>query len=1025
MAAHPSLTELSGYTAIAASTTRDIGAAINSPFMTLAASLTVAILTSIEFLKVFKEECIQMMEQIHEILCAIITLHSMAIDGQLPLQFEIAKFTHTLQKINTFIASQQRMGKLKQLFRKFDTAMQIEACKSELRESLEIFRTQAAVAIMGRMAYEQKDAETRHKELLVLLEGCPELVNSDQATSVAGTVSSFGTSSISLSMLPAPPQIFHGRDSELDRILRVLSQESARIAILGAGGIGKTSLATMALHHTDVAAKYSERYFVQCHSVLTCVDLISTLASHLGLGKSANLLGNIIQHFSQGSTLLVFDNFETPWEHSGSRSEIEDFLSQLSAISSLAIMITMRGAERPAKVRWTHPFLMPLQPLTNSAALQIFIDIADDHHEEAFIKQLLDLSGNLPLAITLLGHVVAHEGCERTLARWNEERTHLLSDGYDKKSSLDISIMLSVSSPRMNQKAQDLLSILAMLPDGLSDADLIQSQIPIPDILAAKVVLVRTALAYTTDEQRVKVLVPVREYVSSTLPASDALKFAIRQHFHRVLTLWDRNILADGVAVQISRNFGNLNSILQDALRSSCPDTLDNVKSVIILTRFSQISGRASSRLMDQVSQQIGNWQHDPIYGRYLVEKFKSALFFPIDDPDSYIAIGNQYFEDKPQIEKGQWFNALGHFFGHKNQTKKALDYHFQALSLVETSGVPNFEELAALRGLAEIFSRTGQYVAGKANAYKAEQYAELLGDVVAQAQCAGIRARCYYSLGDFRQALDLVKKAKALWASCRITDPSTSLDEAEIHLLKTEYTDSRRINAELAGDPSANQPPSWFSAIAHLNLAQIDLAIQGDPATIRRSLQSAIGQFQSLKYSRGALACGKASAYLALYDGEISHAKSMFETSFSQLAQVTPDDATFCLEKLVDINCRLGDTRNSSRWATIYLALGVKLENQLETLKALRRMGDIFVSEGDDDTALKVFHVALEGFTLMDVHQSRGDCMVRLAKVLERRGNMQGAVDFWIAARPLFEKSSQWKDLEEVDAKVAKFHVQ
>jgi hypothetical protein len=138
----------------------------------------------------------------------------------------------------------------------------------------------------------------------------------------------------------------------------------------------------------------------------------------------------------------------------------------------------MRGAEYPQKTKWTWPFLQPLTPLSNAAAWQVFVDIAEDQHERSKVQQLLDITGNLPLAVSLMANVVAYEGCDRTLSRWNHENTHLLSDGYDQRSSLDISIMLSYSSPRMTSSAKELLSILSMLPDGLSDADLVQSKLP-------------------------------------------------------------------------------------------------------------------------------------------------------------------------------------------------------------------------------------------------------------------------------------------------------------------------------------------------------------------------------------------------------------------------------------------------------------------------------------------------------------------------------------------------------------------
>jgi hypothetical protein len=50
-------------------------------------------------------------------------------------------------------------------------------------------------------------------------------------------------SSTSISLLPSEPKIFHGRESELADILHLFGTGIPKIAILGAGGIGKTSLA--------------------------------------------------------------------------------------------------------------------------------------------------------------------------------------------------------------------------------------------------------------------------------------------------------------------------------------------------------------------------------------------------------------------------------------------------------------------------------------------------------------------------------------------------------------------------------------------------------------------------------------------------------------------------------------------------------------------------------------------------------------------------------------------------------------
>jgi AAA+ ATPase superfamily predicted ATPase len=89
-------------------------------------------------------------------------------------------------------------------------------------------------------------------------------------------------------MLPPAPQIFHGRESELREVVDLLKSDPPWIAILGPGGMGKTSLAQAALHHVDIVAKYFERYFVPCHSSITHTDLVAAISAHIGFESAQN-----------------------------------------------------------------------------------------------------------------------------------------------------------------------------------------------------------------------------------------------------------------------------------------------------------------------------------------------------------------------------------------------------------------------------------------------------------------------------------------------------------------------------------------------------------------------------------------------------------------------------------------------------------------------------------------------------------------------------------------------------------------
>ncbi|KAJ7830480.1 P-loop containing nucleoside triphosphate hydrolase protein, partial [Mycena leptocephala] len=341
--------------------------------------------------------------------------------------------------------------------------------------------------------------------------------------------------------LPSEPKIFYGRESELADTLRLFHGGAPRIAILGSGGMGKTSLSRAILHHTEITARYEQhRFFVACGSAANKVELAALIGAHLGLKPGKDLARPVVQYFSSHPpSLLILDNLETVWEPAESRNDIEEFLSLLTDVEHLTLMITMRGAERPGKVRWTRPFLLPLNPLGQDAARQTFIDIAEDRHNPDEVDRVLSLSGHMPLAISLLAHLVDSEGCTTILSRWDAEKTSLISGGYDKTSNLDISISLSLSSPRLKwfPHSQDLLSLLSMLPDGLLDVELVQSKLPIHDILGCRAALIQTALAYRDEQNRLKVLVPIREYMHKMQPPQDHLIRPLLKYFQQLLEL--------------------------------------------------------------------------------------------------------------------------------------------------------------------------------------------------------------------------------------------------------------------------------------------------------------------------------------------------------------------------------------------------------------------------------------------------------------------------------------------------------
>jgi hypothetical protein len=119
----------------------------------------------------------------------------------------------------------------------------------------------------------------------------------------------------------------------------------------------------------------------------------------------------------------------------------------------------------------------------------------------------------MPLAVDVVAYLLDYEGLSNIWTRWETEKTSLLSVGSDQRSNLDVSIRLSLSSLRITPDSKKLLSLLAILPDGLSDAELVQSNLPISSILSCKVILPATPPAHQDGNKRLQLLVPVREHI--------------------------------------------------------------------------------------------------------------------------------------------------------------------------------------------------------------------------------------------------------------------------------------------------------------------------------------------------------------------------------------------------------------------------------------------------------------------------------------------------------------------------------
>jgi hypothetical protein len=325
----------------------------------------------------------------------------------------------------------------------------------------------------------------------------------------------------------------------------------------------------------------------------------------------------------------------------------------------------MRGAERPGKVKWNRPFLLPLEPLPPSASRQIFLEVADEpgSREESALDDLLDLSGNLPLAVSLMANIASFEGYSGTLARWETENTALLSEGYDKRSNLEKSITLSLNSPRISSSphAKNLISLLSLLPDGIRPQDILAGKVPIPDVRQCQSVLLGTSLAYIDVKGRLKTLSPVREYIRRSHPPSQSLSRPLRTYFQDLLELWKSRcqLLSSNLAPELVGYLGNLNQlILEGVMTEDNSARIAIGESIITLNSFSAVMLKGCSPLLQRLPRLIEETGDTALQWKYATTILRNAYYHLIQDPNVLIEEGVQYFSDvtRPATEGAAFF---------------------------------------------------------------------------------------------------------------------------------------------------------------------------------------------------------------------------------------------------------------------------------------------------------------------------------------------------------------------------------
>jgi tetratricopeptide (TPR) repeat protein len=331
---------------------------------------------------------------------------------------------------------------------------------------------------------------------------------------------------------PSRPPIFYGRDDLVAELTDLVINDD-HIALIGAGGMGKSSLAKAILNEPLVADKFADRRFFVTYdgldpSTITFEAFMSRFAETLGIEQvGADPMRQISTFLRSPRALVVLDNAETFEEASGSPSldKIPSAIAEIASIPGVVLILTSRSRRNAPDVAWVTKDVPALDP---NSAQDVFFRIyggAGRIHAEEEINDLLEALEFHPLSIGILANAARQNSWSPAilLKRWNDRRSKLLDLGKGKLQSLSFTMQLSLSSPSIQDLGEDglrALAVIAFLPQGLNDnlaSDLLPS---IPHIDTICDVLCMQSLAYRQGGF-VKMLAPIRHYVRDSLPPPD------------------------------------------------------------------------------------------------------------------------------------------------------------------------------------------------------------------------------------------------------------------------------------------------------------------------------------------------------------------------------------------------------------------------------------------------------------------------------------------------------------------------